>query len=54
MGNQNLTKLLFLYMHGNQVITGTEITQLMNRYSDQIGYEGDDFETLLGEIPIIK
>jgi len=54
MGNNVLVKLLLIYMYDPNLLTDKEYTRLAQKYSDSIGFEDEDLEDSLEDIPTLE
>lgn len=53
MGTSGLVKLLLIYMYGDDLIRPSERNQLIDKYADKTGFEGENKESVLEDIPLI-
>lgn len=51
MGSGGVVKLLLIYMYNENLIRPSERTKLIDKYADKIGYEGENKESVLEEVP---
>ncbi len=53
MGSSVLTKLLFLFMYGRDVINTSELTKLKTQYSSKLNVDETNVQELINQLPIL-
>jgi DNA sulfur modification protein DndB len=54
MGSNELTKLIFIYAYNETLLKTNELKKLKEKYANKIGYEDEDWELAIEEIPKIN
>lgn len=54
MGNNVLVKLLLMYIYDHSVLLQKELITLKQKYADRIGFEDDNIDNVLANIPLLE